>query len=151
MALELVQDRDNKNRIKVFQPGRNGTGKKNIAGFIHIVFQHAILVVQFIQLFTDKGFLFFGNQIGGNLHLNQSIDAVVQQDHKSQVGAGYREIAAECMRMYIVLEILDAKSFDFVFRQVFLQGFRFFNAYLRLCSCGFGHYFDFIFFHVFSS
>ena len=129
MALELVQDSDDQCRFEVGDAGGDAAGEDHVAGSVSAVFQHAVLFIEVIQEGADFFFLVAYSDTGSDLYLQHGVYAVVQEDHEGKVGAFYSQVAAECLGMDFILEILEAKALDLVFFQIFLECCYFFFCY----------------------
>ena len=140
MPLDLVQDRHNERRIKMIKPRRDAAGQQHVAGFIHTVFQHTVLVIQRIQLFTNSRLFLFCYNRCRHLYLDDRVNTVVKQNHERKVLSGYRKVTAESLGMHVILKILNTEPADFRIFQMLLKQSYLFNSYLHFRHCCFRFY-----------
>ncbi len=113
--------------------GGNAAGEDHVAGCISAVFQHAVLFIQVIQEGADFFSLVADSDSGSDLYLQHGVHAVVQKNEEGQVRAFYLQVAAECLGMDFILEILEAEAGNLILFEVVLECGYFFFCYGNFC------------------
>lgn len=109
MPLYLVKNSNHQRGIEMFQSCGNAASKKHIAHFIHIIFQHTVLVIQFIQIFANFCLL-ISYSYGSGYAVFTSIDIAAKNEDYYITGNGVANQISNYDR--IVLNAKDVKDDD---------------------------------------